>query len=152
MDSIEVIGVIKEKLLYCCKLYNFRNEKDSIEEKKFKKDILIDLLYFIENTADSVILNDEFLQHCLKMITVNIFRTFNFISTKSKPQNPLTEPDDEDSLFERYIYIYIYSAWPHLQLVYEFFLKLISLRQFTSKVAEKYLPFPLIQKVNNTLD
>lgn len=57
--------------------------------------------------------------------------TFRSISPQSKPASEGVDAEEEEPVFE--------VAWPHLQLVYEFFLRFVESPDFNTHVAKKYI-------------
>lgn len=96
---------------------------------------MIDILD--DQNAYDYLLTEDILKESMMMIEANIFRTFAnkskspdfklsfFFSSDNKKQQQVDPDEDEPHLEE---------AWPHLQLVYELFLKFMMSNHFTGKV------------------
>lgn len=129
----------KLKLKYCYPLANFQADSkknpEQIEFRDKKKEVLIELIDVLDdNNAYDQLLNKDILCESIAMIEKNIFRTFqnkskysNFtdLGTDNKKQQQVDPDEDEPHLEE---------AWPHLQLVYELFLKFMMSPYIPSKV------------------
>lgn len=63
-------------------------------------------------TAEEFLHTEDILRESMIMIEKNIFRTFQ---NKNNKKHQLADPDEDEPHLE--------EAWPHLQLVYELFLK-----------------------------
>lgn len=72
---------------------------------------LIDILDDGE-IAEEYLHKEDILRSSMIMIEKNIFRTF---ANKNSKKSQLADPDEDEPHLE--------EAWPHLQLVYELFLK-----------------------------
>lgn len=68
--------------------------------------------------------------------SVNTFRT---ISPQAVPANEVYEPDEEEPALE--------TAWPHLQLVYELFLRFVESPEFNPQVARKHIDQKFVLQV-----
>jgi len=84
---------------------------------------LIDLIDILDDqSAFDYLLTEENLRESMKMIEVNIFRTF---ANKNNKKQQQVDPDEDEPHLE--------EAWPHLQLVYELFLKFMMSNHFSGK-------------------
>lgn len=59
---------------------------------------------------------------------VNLFRT---LPPSSNPNGAEFDPEEDEPTLE--------AAWPHLQLVYEFFLRLLESQDFQPSIARRYI-------------
>lgn len=64
---------------------------------------------------------------------------FRSISPQATPMAEGFDPEDEEPVFE--------LAWPHLQLVYEFFLRFVESPGFNSQAAKKHIDQKFILQV-----
>lgn len=109
-----------------------------IEFKEEKRNVLIELIDVLDDPeAVDTLLNQEILAESMVMISKNVYRTF---SNKSKctflvlyqiicvgnQKTQQVDPDEDEPHLE--------EAWPHLQLVYELFLKFMMSGQIPGKV------------------
>lgn len=70
------------KLKACYRMADFTDSKKEQDFKDFKKDTLIEIIDILEDPgAISVLINEQILKEAIKMIEVNVFRTF---TNKSK--------------------------------------------------------------------
>ena len=64
----------------------------------------------------------------VKMFAVNLFRT---LPPPANPTGAEFDPEEDEPTLE--------AAWPHLQLVYEFFLRCLESPDFTPSLVKKYI-------------
>merc|ERR1719335_415816 len=74
------------------------------------------------------------------MVGANIFRAI--VTTRSLES--LYDPEDEEPTLE--------SAWPHLQIVYEFFLRFVVSHDVDPKIAKKYLDQTFVLRLLDLFD
>ncbi|OII72755.1 protein phosphatase 2A regulatory B subunit [Cryptosporidium andersoni] len=162
----EHIDLLRQKLRACCIIFNFNNNSASLLKEK-KRETLLELVEYISN-------NEHIFQECivpdvLLMISSNIFRSFihncqlasnnlnnnngilncgnsnlgsninnNGNNIGSLNNTGLEYDEDEQSLE---------PSWPHLLVVYEFFLRFVISSQFGTKIAKKYIDNAFILKL-----
>lgn len=104
------------KLKACHRLADFSDVKKDAEFKEHKKEAMIDLIDILEDVgnAQAYLFNDAILKEAIKLVELNIFRTF---TNKSNKKTSSVDPDEDEPHLE--------EAWPHLQLVYELLLKFV---------------------------
>lgn len=164
----EILLLIKKKLIACCITFNFTNNTYSNLKEK-KRETLLELVEYINNNDH--IFQEEIIPDVLLMITSNIFRPFNqchanlntgnsFLqsnnasgnssiqssnsnnngsSLNGSVGNSLSDSKDDEQLLE--------PSWPHLLVIYEFFLRFVISPQFSTKVAKKYIDNTFILKL-----
>ena len=129
----------KLKLKFCHQVANFqadsKKQPEQVEFKDKKRETLIELIDILDDSeAYDTLLNESILKESMAMIAKNVYRTF---SNKSKctaisnlnlgnKKQQQVDPDEDEPHLE--------EAWPHLQLVYELFLKFMMSPQIPSKV------------------
>ena len=62
------------------------------------------------------------------MFSVNLFRT---LPPSSNPNGAEFDPEEDEPTLE--------AAWPHLQLVYEFFLRVLESQDFQPSLVKKHI-------------
>lgn len=116
-----------QKLRLCRVQFNWDedgNPKDH-KAKEAKRKQLLDLVDYIGKNPG--VYNDVVLPELMAMVSVNLFRALPPPSGA-----PMGEGDDEDGMmFE--------ASWPHLQIVYEFFLRFIVSGEVDVRVLKKYI-------------
>lgn len=64
---------------------------------------------------------------------------FRPLPPKLNPKGPEVDPDDDEPILE--------AAWPHVQIIYEFFLRFVESPEFDANVAKAYLTKKFINRV-----
>ncbi|ORX54579.1 protein phosphatase 2A regulatory B subunit [Hesseltinella vesiculosa] len=132
--------LFSRKLAQCTVLFDFTEPTAHIKSKEIKRQALQELTEYVAVTKNAV--PDILYPKVIRMVSVNLFRTI------PPPLNPLEEEeldeDEEDPVLE--------SAWPHLQLVYEFFLRFVESPDFNVQLAKKYIDEQFILQVLDLFD
>lgn len=100
--------IFKQKLELCSVVFNFNEETPSTSDdagKDLKRNTLLELVDFIG--SQSSIISESTIPCIMAMVQANIFRA---LPLRTKDFNP----EEDEPVLE--------PAWPHLQVVYEFFL------------------------------
>uniref|UniRef100_UPI003AB08ADA serine/threonine-protein phosphatase 2A 56 kDa regulatory subunit delta isoform isoform X1 n=1 Tax=Centroberyx gerrardi TaxID=166262 RepID=UPI003AB08ADA len=79
-------------------------------------------------THNSDVVTESIYPEAVIMFSVNLFRT---LPPSSNPTGAEFDPEEDEPTLE--------AAWPHLQLVYEFFLRFLESPDFQPNVAKKYI-------------
>ncbi|XP_051920271.1 serine/threonine-protein phosphatase 2A 56 kDa regulatory subunit beta isoform isoform X1 [Hippocampus zosterae] len=112
-----------KKLQQCCVTFDFLDCVADLNGKEIKRAALNEL---VENVATSKgVLIEPLYPEAIKMISENIFRCL------PPCENPEFDPEEDDPPQE--------ASWPHLQLVYEFFLRFLESPDFKPPVAKRYV-------------
>ena len=133
IDSSKWAANFKLKLRFCWQIANFqadaKKNPDQIEFRDKKREVLIELIDVLDDQdATHTLLTEEILEASMQMIGRNVYRTFTNKSAKKTQQ---VDPDEDEPHLE--------EAWPHLQLVYELFLKFMMSPQIPSKVMSAHI-------------
>lgn len=93
-------------------------------------------MYDMNNTNMDVKkhINKSF-HHC-PQFAINLFRT---LPPSSNPNGAEFDPEEDEPTLE--------AAWPHLQLVYELFLRLLESPDFQPNIAKKYIDQKFVLQV-----
>uniref|UniRef100_A0A8C1P4C7 Serine/threonine protein phosphatase 2A regulatory subunit n=1 Tax=Cyprinus carpio TaxID=7962 RepID=A0A8C1P4C7_CYPCA len=119
----ELHDLFCKKLQQCCVLFDFLDCVADLKGKEIKRAALNEL---VESVATSRgVLIEPLYPEAIKMISVNIFRTL------PPSENPEFDPEEDEPALE--------ASWPHLQLVYEFFLRFLESPDFQPSLAKRYV-------------
>ncbi|XP_061566687.1 serine/threonine-protein phosphatase 2A 56 kDa regulatory subunit beta isoform isoform X2 [Cololabis saira] len=119
----ELHDLFCKKLQQCCVLFDFLDCVADLKGKEIKRSALNEL---VESVATSRgVLIEPLYPEAIKMISVNIFRTL------PPSENPEFDPEEDEPTLE--------ASWPHLQLVYEFFLRFLESPDFQPSMAKRYI-------------
>ena len=114
-----------KKLDLCCHLFDFMSSSFMAEKEK-KRATLLELLDFINTRGFKF--TPESYAAIAKMFASNLFRC---IAPSLNPSAPTVDPEENEPILE--------IAWPHVQLVYEIFLRFIVSQDIDAKVAVQYI-------------
>ncbi|KAK7104554.1 serine/threonine-protein phosphatase 2A 56 kDa regulatory subunit epsilon isoform-like isoform X1 [Littorina saxatilis] len=112
-----------KKLQQCCVVFDFMDPVTDLKSKEIKRACLNELVDYI--TATRNVLTEPVYPDIVRMIACNIFRTL------PPNDNPDFDPEEDDPTLE--------ASWPHLQIVYEFFLRFLESPDFQPSLAKKYI-------------
>jgi len=111
------------KLQQCCFSFDFLDPVADLKGKEIKRATLNELVDYI--TANRGVLTEPTYPEIIRMIAHNLFRAL------PPSDNPDFDPEEDDPTFE--------ASWPHLQLVYEFFLRFLESPDFQPSVGKKVI-------------
>uniref|UniRef100_A0AAX7TQ88 Serine/threonine protein phosphatase 2A regulatory subunit n=1 Tax=Astatotilapia calliptera TaxID=8154 RepID=A0AAX7TQ88_ASTCA len=121
--AVKLHDLFCKKLQQCCVLFDFLDCVADLKGKEIKRAALNEL---VESVATSRgVLIEPLYPEAIKMISVNIFRTL------PPSENPEFDPEEDEPTLE--------ASWPHLQLVYEFFLRFLESPDFQPSMAKRYV-------------
>ncbi|XP_061645685.1 serine/threonine-protein phosphatase 2A 56 kDa regulatory subunit delta isoform isoform X2 [Phyllopteryx taeniolatus] len=129
-----------QKLRQCRVLFDFVSDPLSdLKFKEVKRAGLHEMLDYIAHNADA--LTEAVYPEAVGMFSVNLFRT---LPPSSNPTGAEFDPEEDEPTLE--------AAWPHLQLVYEFFLRFLESPDFQANVAKKYMDQNFVLSLLELLD
>ncbi|PBC33836.1 Serine/threonine-protein phosphatase 2A regulatory subunit [Apis cerana cerana] len=111
------------KLRQCCVTFDFMDPMADLKGKEIKRSTLNELVEYI--TAGRGVLTEPVYPEIIKMISANLFRTL------PPSETPDFDPEEDDPTLE--------ASWPHLQLVYEFFLRFLESSDFQPTIGKKVI-------------
>ncbi|PKA61108.1 Serine/threonine protein phosphatase 2A 59 kDa regulatory subunit B' gamma isoform [Apostasia shenzhenica] len=147
------------KVRTCCVVFDFSDPGKNAKEKEEKGQMLLELMDYISKAKMK--LNDpEINLEATKMVAANIFRTLPPSTAGKRTKvlsrtSPFSTDEDDKSFVEGFKEEEVPAlepAWPHLQIVYEFFLRFVSSPQLDSKIATRYIDHPFILRLLDLFD
>uniref|UniRef100_A0ABM5FHY8 Serine/threonine protein phosphatase 2A regulatory subunit n=1 Tax=Pogona vitticeps TaxID=103695 RepID=A0ABM5FHY8_9SAUR len=116
-----------QKLRQCCVLFDFvADPLSDLKFKEVKRAGLNEMVEYITHNRD--VITETIYPEAVIMFSVNLFRT---LPPSSNPTGAEFDPEEDEPTLE--------AAWPHLQLVYEFFLRFLESPDFQPNIAKKYI-------------
>jgi serine/threonine-protein phosphatase 2A regulatory subunit B' len=116
-----------KKLHQCCVIFDFiADPLSDLKWKEIKRATLNELVEFLSHNRS--VITESMYGEAVKMFSSNCFRT---LPPPSNPQGAEYDPEEDEPTLE--------AAWPHLQLVYEFFLRFLESPDFTASIAKKHI-------------
>jgi len=105
--------------------------------KEIKRQQLLEIVEYIGKSKN--IYTGPVLVEIIRMVSANLFRTL-----PPKVHTEMSEAEDEDPVFE--------PSWPHLQIVYEFFLRFIVSSNVETRVLKQYITKQFALKILELFD
>ncbi|XP_011503603.1 PREDICTED: serine/threonine-protein phosphatase 2A 56 kDa regulatory subunit gamma isoform-like isoform X3 [Ceratosolen solmsi marchali] len=129
-----------QKLRQCCVLFDFETDPLSdLQWKEVKRGALHDMVEYVTNNSD--VITEAIYPEVVNMFAVNLFRT---LPPSSNPNGAEFDPEEDEPTLE--------VAWPHLQFVYEFFLRLLESADFQPSIAKRYIDHKFILQLLDLFD
>merc|ERR1719159_260384 len=122
----------------CAQIFDFTNDSNQ-REKEAKRQTLLEIVEYVNNTRNRF--NESLMQDVVTMVGANIFRA---LPTKDRTVLSIYDPEDEEPTLER--------AWPHLQIVYEFFLRFVVSNDVDPKIAKRFVDQNFVLKLLELFD
>jgi serine/threonine-protein phosphatase 2A regulatory subunit B' len=130
--------LFRKKMQVCAQLYDFHNDQQQ-KEKEAKRQTLLEIVEYVNNTRNCF--NESLMQDVVNMVAANIFRA---LPTKDKSVLSIYDPEDEEPTLEK--------SWPHLQIVYEFFLRFVVSNDVDPKIAKRFVDQNFVLKLLELFD
>ncbi|OBZ88893.1 Serine/threonine-protein phosphatase 2A regulatory subunit delta isoform [Choanephora cucurbitarum] len=127
------------KLQQCQVLFDFNDPSSELRNKEIKRQELQEMLEYVATSRGAI--TDMVYPDVIRMFSVNTFRT---ISPQTSAVNEGFDPEEDEPALE--------TAWPHLQLVYEFFLRFVESQEFNPQIARKYIDQKFILQLLELFD
>ncbi|XP_075719410.1 serine/threonine-protein phosphatase 2A 56 kDa regulatory subunit alpha isoform [Rhinoderma darwinii] len=125
-----------QKLQQCCVLFDFMDSISDLKSKEIKRATLNELVEYV-STNRGVIIESGY-PDIVRMISSNIFRTL------PPSDNPDFDPEEDEPTLE--------ASWPHIQLVYEFFLRFLESPDFQPSIAKRFVDQKFVQQLLELFD
>ncbi|ODV92780.1 hypothetical protein CANCADRAFT_12650, partial [Tortispora caseinolytica NRRL Y-17796] len=123
----------------CSVIFDFNDPSSDLEGKEIKRSALIDLAEYISSSR--VTYTDEVYAAMIHMFSVNIFRP---IPPPVNPFGDIFDPDEDEPVFE--------VAWPHMELVYNLFLRFLESEDFSHAAAKPYIDTKFVLQLLELFD
>ncbi|XP_046434588.1 serine/threonine-protein phosphatase 2A 56 kDa regulatory subunit gamma isoform-like isoform X3 [Neodiprion virginianus] len=129
-----------QKLRQCCVLFDFEADPLSdLKWKEVKRGALHEMVEYV--TKNRNVITEAIYPEAVNMFAVNLFRT---LPPSSNPNGAEFDPEEDEPTLE--------AAWPHLQLVYEFFLRLLESQDFQPNIAKRYIDHKFVLQLLELFD
>lgn len=127
VSATEREALFIEKLHQCMTLFDFvQDPLSDLKWKEVKRAALNELVEYV--TQNRGVITDNIYPEAVQMFSVNLFRS---LPPSSNPSGMEFDPEEDEPTLE--------AAWPHLQLVYEFFLRFLESPDFMPNTAKRYV-------------
>lgn len=128
--------LMMKKIQLCCNMFDFMDPVSELRGKEVKRSTLHELVEYI--TAEKGVLTEPVYPEIIRMVAINCFRTL------PPSVNPDFDPEEDEPTLE--------CSWPHLQLVFEFFLRYLESHEFQPTVAKKYIDQKFVLQILELFD
>ncbi|KAK4053660.1 serine/threonine-protein phosphatase 2A 56 kDa regulatory subunit delta isoform [Microbotryomycetes sp. JL201] len=115
-----------QKLHQCSVVFDFNDVSTDIGGKQIKAATLAEMLEWI--TTQRGVITETIYPEVVAMFASNLFRS---IPPAVNPTGDAYDPEEDEPVLE--------LAWPHLQIVYEFFLRFVESPDFNTNIAKRYI-------------
>ena len=117
-------ALFRQKLQQCCIIFEFDDGDLDARGREIKRETLVEMAEYVNTPVGQKIFTESMMPDIVEMVKINLFRTL-------PPQADDFDPEEDEPAME--------PSWPHLQVVYEFFLRFIVSTEVNGKVAKKYV-------------
>jgi len=124
-----------QKIDQCNIIFDFNDASADPKSKEIKRMALHDLLDYVANNRQ--VITEPMYPRAVEMFSKNLFRP---IPPPLNPQGEAFDPEEDEPVLE--------VAWPHIQVVYEFFLRFIESQDFNTNIAKQYIDHTFVLSVS----
>ncbi|KAF8902071.1 phosphatase 2A regulatory B subunit-domain-containing protein [Gymnopilus junonius] len=128
-----------KKLHQCRVLFDFNDASAELKGKQIKAQTLHEMLEYI--TTQRGVITENIYPEVVNMFATNLFRS---IPPPVNPTGEAFDPEEDEPVLE--------LAWPHLQIVYEFFLRFVESQDFNTNLAKRYIDQPFVLNLLELFD
>lgn len=123
-----------QKIDQCNIIFDFNDASGDMKSKEIKRLALHELLDYVANNRQ--VITDTMYPKVVDMFSKNLFRP---IPPPMNPQGEAFDPEEDEPVLE--------VAWPHIQVVYEFFLRFIESQDFNTNIAKGFIDHQFVLQV-----
>ena len=123
-----------QKIDQCNIIFDFNDASGDMKSKEIKRLALHELLDYVANNRQ--VITEPMYPRVVDMFSKNLFRP---IPPPMNPQGEAFDPEEDEPVLE--------VAWPHIQVVYEFFLRFIESQDFNTNVAKGFIDHQFVLQV-----
>lgn len=128
-----------KKIDQCKVIFDFTDPSSDIQGKDIKRIALHELLDFI--TSNHFTITEQMYASVVEMFAKNLFRP---IPPPVNPVGDIFDPDEDEPVSE--------VSWPHMAVVYDFFLRFIESSDFNQNIAKQYIDHQFVQSLLELFD
>ncbi|KAF1812179.1 protein phosphatase 2A regulatory B subunit [Eremomyces bilateralis CBS 781.70] len=128
-----------QKIDQCNIIFDFNDPSADMKSKEIKRLALHELLDYVANNRQ--VITEPMYPRVVEMFSKNLFRP---IPPPVNPQGDAFDPEEDEPVLE--------VAWPHIQVVYEFFLRFIESQDFNTNIAKQYIDHSFVLQLLELFD
>lgn len=136
----EYTELFLRKVEQCNVIFDFNDPVSDLQGKQIKQIALEELAEYVASPNKDII-TPEMYKAVVDMFSKNLFRS---IPPQVNPVGELFDPDEDEPVFE--------MAWPHMHMVYDFFLMFIESPDFNQNIAKNYIDYKFVQNLIQLFD
>lgn len=137
-DQVE--SLFARKLQQCCVVFDFVSDPLSdLKWKEIKRGALDEMVEYV--THNRGVITESIYPEAIHMFAVNTFRS---LPPSSNPAGAEFDPEEDEPTLE--------ASWPHIQLIYEFFLRFLESPDFVPNIAKKFIDQKFVLELLNLFD
>ncbi|KAG6525667.1 serine/threonine protein phosphatase 2A 57 kDa regulatory subunit B' theta isoform-like [Zingiber officinale] len=141
VSNAEKQSLLVRKLDLCCVVFDFTDPTKNLKEKDIKQQTLLELVDYVASASGKF--PENVMQEITKMVSINLFRTLTSPHRESMILEKV-DGDEEEPMMD--------PAWPHLQIIYEFFLRFVASPETDAKLAKRYIDHSFVLKLLDLFD
>ena len=123
-----------QKIDQCNIIFDFNDQTGDMKSKEIKRLALHELLDYVANNRS--VITEPMYPRVVDMFSKNLFRP---VPPPVNPQGEAFDPEEDEPVLE--------VAWPHIQVVYEFFLRFIESQDFNTNIAKAHIDHQFVLQV-----
>lgn len=124
-----------QKIDQCNIIFDFNDQTADMKSKEIKRLALHELLDYVANNRS--VITEPMYPRVVDMFSKNLFRP---VPPPVNPQGEAFDPEEDEPVLE--------VAWPHIQVVYEFFLRFIESQDFNTNIAKAHIDHQFVLQVS----
>ncbi|GAO16962.1 hypothetical protein UVI_02044470 [Ustilaginoidea virens] len=128
-----------QKIDQCNVIFDFNDASGDMKAKEIKRLALHELLDYVANNRQ--VITELMYPRVVEMFAKNLFRP---TPPPINPQGEAFDPEEDEPVLE--------VAWPHIQVVYEFFLRFIESQDFNTNIAKAYIDHSFVLQLLDLFD
>lgn len=128
-----------QKIDQCNIIFDFNDASGDMKSKEIKRLALHELLDYVANNRQ--VITEPMYPRVVDMFSKNLFRP---IPPPVNPQGEAFDPEEDEPVLE--------VAWPHIQVVYEFFLRFIESQDFNTNIAKQFIDHGFVLQLLELFD
>lgn len=128
-----------QKIEQCNIIFDFNDATGDMKSKEIKRLALHELLDYVANNRS--VITEPMYPRVVDMFSKNLFRP---VPPPVNPQGEAFDPEEDEPVLE--------VAWPHIQVVYEFFLRFIESQDFNTNIAKAHIDHQFVLQLLELFD
>lgn len=128
-----------QKIDQCNIIFDFNDATGDMKSKEIKRLALHELLDYVANNRS--VITEPMYPRVVDMFSKNLFRP---VPPPVNPQGEAFDPEEDEPVLE--------VAWPHIQVVYEFFLRFIESQDFNTNIAKAHIDHQFVLQLLELFD